>query len=91
MFDWFMNMFKTPDPEAGVPAGDYTGIGRVQGPNEGTGEGWPMMPMKPSMSPIAMMDQQLGANRVQSGLTSGFDMNWLSNQVNQASAQGKGI
>lgn len=27
------------DPEAGVVAGEYTGIGQIQGPSQGTGEG----------------------------------------------------
>lgn len=93
MFDWFMDMFKSKDPEAGVVANEYKGIGKSEGPGEGTGEGWGFGPGSngapaQSASPAA---PQTPPALIPGGLTVGFNQNWLQQQSTNGSAMGQKI
>lgn len=79
------------DPEAGVPAGDFSGIGRV---DYSTGEGAPQMRR---MDYYQQLGQQLRTAlegpreapiQAQGGLTSGFNQDWLGQALSAGSANG---
>lgn len=102
MFDWFKGLFSggSPqvgqiDPEAGVPISEYSGLGRSQGPNEGTGEGFGDFSLQ-SYERLGRMLQQAAAgqaeaNLIESGINAGFDQNWLASSSTLGSAMGQKI
>ena len=85
------------DPESGLIAGEFSGIGRTQGPNEGTGEGWTDLTRKnyeqigSAIQKQAAADAIQRANVIPGGLNVGFDLNWLGEQTSAGSAQGQKI
>jgi hypothetical protein len=82
------------DPEAGIAAEPYSGIGRVEGPTEGTGEGMRRMKFsKYAEIGTALIGQHIGGDQSVvpqqlSNLTSGFNQNWLSEALAAGSANG---
>lgn len=104
MFDWFKNMFQIGrfsgaeggvDPEAGVVANEYTGIGNIQGPDEGTGEGSFSFSNRQQYEKVgrALQQQALAAapSLIAGGINAGFDQNWLGSSSTLGSAMGQKI
>lgn len=99
MFDWFSKMFSgggggAVNPESGVVEGQYSGIGSVQGPSEGTGEGtnWGSMTKKQYADlGRSFQAQQVASSIIQGGINAGFDNSWLAQYEHAGSAEGQKI